>query len=113
MYEGPLKAGPFGLVVGSTALTVTWPGVVAWMRGEIPPTAIDARAIDADGDADADESTVELARGLFEKTARVAADRLEELGEDLGAYIDNARWQLPRLTKLRPLQDRSLAAPGP
>ncbi len=44
MYEVMLKAGHFGLVVGSTALTVTWPGVVAWMRGEIPPTAVDVRA---------------------------------------------------------------------
>src|SRR6185369_16079259 len=44
LYEVMLKAGHFGLVVGSTALTVTWPGVVAWMRGEIPATAIDVRA---------------------------------------------------------------------
>src|SRR5450432_4573697 len=41
MYELPLKAGHFGLVVGSTALGVTWPGVVAWMTGDLPPTAID------------------------------------------------------------------------
>src|SRR5688572_14587538 len=41
MYEVMVKAGHFGLVVGSTALTVTWPGVVEWMRGGIPPTAID------------------------------------------------------------------------
>jgi putative long chain acyl-CoA synthase len=112
MYEVPLKAGHFGLVVGSTALTVTWPGVVAWMRGEIPPTAVDARAVHDAGDDDEDESTVDLAKGLVEKTARAAADLFEELGEDLGTYIDNARWQLPRLAKLRQLQDDSFASLG-
>ena len=49
MYEVPLKAGHFGLVVGSTALTVTWPSVVEWMRwregdGAAPQHAIDVRA---------------------------------------------------------------------
>src|SRR5262249_23182611 len=49
MYEIPLKAGHFGLVVGTTALTVTWPSVVAWMRwregdGTLPEAAIDVRA---------------------------------------------------------------------
>ena len=115
MYEVPLKAGHFGLVVGSTALTVTWPGVVTWMKGELPPTAFDARQAEVDAeheDDEADESTVDLAKGLLEKTAQVAADRLEEIGEDLGAYIDNARWQLPRLTRLRQLQDDSLVSLG-
>src|SRR5204862_5237469 len=40
MYEIPVKAGHFGLVVGSTALSVTWPSVVEWMRwreGDGPP----------------------------------------------------------------------------
>src|SRR5215475_14100656 len=32
MYEVPLKAGHFGLVVGSTALGVTWPSIVEWLR---------------------------------------------------------------------------------
>src|SRR5262245_1024596 len=84
MYEVPLKAGHFGLVVGSTALTVTWPGVVAWLRGELPPTAIDVRAgnapdpfarSDADDEDDHDESPLELAKELVEKTARAALER--------------------------------------
>jgi putative long chain acyl-CoA synthase len=112
LYEVQVKAGHFGLVVGSTALKLTWPGLLAWMKGEIPPTAVDARAAHDDGEADADESTVDLAKGLVEKTAQMAADRIEALGEDLGAYIDNARWQLPRLTRLRQLQDDSLISLG-
>jgi len=119
LYEVMLKAGHFGLVVGSTALTVTWPGVVAWMRGGIPPTAIDVRAqqpapepeVEEDGD-DEDESPLDLARELVEKTAKAALDRVEEIGEDLGTYLDNARWQLPRLNRLRNLDDDSRVSLG-
>jgi len=124
MYEVMLKAGHFGLVVGSTALTVTWPGLVSWMRGELPPTAIDVRAEAAshpadeladerdDDDDDDHESPFDLAKELVEKTARAALERVEELGEDVGAYLDNARWQLPRLHRLRNLQDDSIISLG-
>jgi putative long chain acyl-CoA synthase len=111
LYEVMLKAGHFGLVVGSTALTVTWPGVVAWMRGEIPPTAIDAHTVQPpteeshDDIDDDDDSPLDLAKDLVEKTAAAALDRVEELSEDLGAYLDNARWQLPRLHRLRNIDD--------
>lgn len=128
MYEVPLKAGHFGLVVGTTALTVTWPSIVAWMRGSIPETAIDVRATsvpdpfarpiaaadpgeDEGGDED-DDSTFEIAREILEKTAKAAVDRIGELSEDLGNYLDNARWQLPRLNKLRQMQDDSLVSFG-
>lgn len=120
MYEVMVKAGHFGLVVGSTALTITWPGVVAWMRGEVPPTAIDVRAEpprpqvvdDPDDDDDDDDSPLELAKELVEKTLGAALERVEELGEDLGTYLDNARWQLPRLNRLRNLQDDSPVSLG-
>jgi putative long chain acyl-CoA synthase len=118
MYEVPLKAGHFGLVVGTTALTVTWPGVVAWMKGELPPTATDARAMkiehehEHEYEHEEEESPLELLKGIVDKTMHAAADRLEELGEDLGTYLDNARWQLPRLTKLRNLHDDSRISLG-
>lgn len=32
VYEFPIRAGHFGLVVGSTANRVTWPAVVEWIR---------------------------------------------------------------------------------
>jgi putative long chain acyl-CoA synthase len=130
MFEIPLKAGHFGLVVGSTALTVTWPSVVEWMRwregtGHVPETAIDVRsgsvpdpfAVIPDDDQDDDdgheeESTLEIAREIVEKTAKIAVERMAELSEDLGNYVDNARWQLPRLNRLRHLQDDSLVSFG-
>jgi putative long chain acyl-CoA synthase len=116
MYEVMVKAGHFGLVVGSTALTVTWPGVIDWLRGQVPPTAIDVRApvVEADQDDDDDhhETPLELARDIFGKTLSAALDRASELGEDLGTYLDNARWQVPRLNRLRNLQDDSLVSLG-
>ncbi|MCW5807553.1 MAG: alpha/beta fold hydrolase [Deltaproteobacteria bacterium] len=135
MYEIPLKAGHFGLVVGSTALTITWPSVVAWMRwregaGPVPAAAFDVRADDVsdpfkrpraapaaeadddDGDGDEPEDTLELARELVEKTAKALVDRVGELSEDLGSYLDNARWQLPRLARLRGITDDTLVSCG-
>ena len=132
MYEIPLKAGHFGLVVGTTALTVTWPSVVAWMRGEVPATAVDVLAHDVpelhaeaahdpedpddhdDPEAhdDHDDSAFDLAKDVLHSAARTALSRLEGLGEDLGHYLDHARVQLPRLTKLRDLEDDSLVGLG-
>ena len=135
MYEVPLKAGHFGLVVGSTALTITWPTVIEWMRwrenaGSAPPHGFDVRAgltpdpfarpatveeTDEDEDATEDEHTgfdLDLAKEILEKAAKTGLERLAELSEDLGSYLDNARWQLPRLNKLRNLQDDSLISIG-
>jgi len=39
MYEVMVKAGHFGLVGGSTARTVPWPGLVQALRGAPPPSA--------------------------------------------------------------------------
>jgi putative long chain acyl-CoA synthase len=126
MYEIGVKAGHFGLVVGSTALGVTWPSVVSWMawregKAAAPPAvAVDARAArpaapetrDDSSDDDGDESPLELARELVEKAASAAVERLGELSEDIGNYIDNARWQLPRIARLRNLRDDSLVSCG-
>ncbi|MEO7734716.1 MAG: alpha/beta fold hydrolase [Kofleriaceae bacterium] len=140
MYELPLQAGHFGLVVGSGALTVTWPSVIEWMRwreghGGPPSRAFDVRAADAgdprapvadNGDDDDDDDDndddhedhgragfdLALARELVEKTAKVVVERVAALSEDLGDYLDNARWQLPRLAKLRTLQDDSRISLG-
>jgi putative long chain acyl-CoA synthase len=49
IFEVSLPAGHFGLVVGSTASTITWPSVAQWMRwragaGPQPQAAVDRRA---------------------------------------------------------------------
>ena len=132
MYEIPLRAGHFGLVVGRGALGVTWPGVVDWMKwregtGPLPPTAIDVRGTiaheafakpepdehdDDDGGDNGGEHGLALARDLAHKTATAALDRVGELAEDLGSYLDHARWQLPRLQRLRMLRDETVISPS-
>jgi putative long chain acyl-CoA synthase len=123
MYEAQVKAGHFGLVVGSSALGVTWPTTIAWMRwleqlGPVPAIAVDVRAAphvgesDDDEDDDDDDDDFDLARDIVEKTANAVVERIAELSEDLGNYLDNARWQLPRLARLRGLSDDSVISLG-
>ena len=123
MYEVPLKAGHFGLVVGSTALTVTWPSVVEWMRwregegrrrhGSTPRSTsartTSRRSADDDDDTEIDEddddeiasaSAVRSRAGQGRRRqdrARGRSSASASCTEDLGNYLDNARWQLPRL----------------
>src|SRR5206468_3501618 len=69
-------------------------------------------AVDDDDADDDDESPLELAKELIGKTAKTVIEKLEEAGEDLGSYLDNARWQLPRVARLRNLHDDSLISLG-
>ncbi|MDQ3370095.1 MAG: alpha/beta fold hydrolase, partial [Myxococcota bacterium] len=134
MYEVPLKAGHFGLVVGSTALTITWPSIVEWMRwregdGAAPQHAFDVRTADPpdpfarrkpeeivedddEDDVHAGGFDLELARELLEKTAAAAIEQVGEWAEELGNYVDNARFQLPRITRLKNLTDDTLISLG-
>jgi putative long chain acyl-CoA synthase len=128
MFEIPLKAGHFGLVVGSTALGVTWPSIVDWMKwregaGSPPLAAFDvhrpdapdpfarARHDDDDDEAD-DDSALDVARDVVTKTGRALYEQVANWAEDLGDYVDNARWQLPRIARLRNLQDDSIISLG-
>ena len=140
LYEVMVKAGHFGLVVGSTAQTVTWPTAVEWMRwregaGAPPARAIDVRATPApalqspeEEDAAADDDVVEseaggtalgevgfdlaLAKDIAQKTASAAIERIGDWSTDLGHYLDNLRYQVPRLTRLRRLTDDTLISIG-
>jgi putative long chain acyl-CoA synthase len=140
LYEVMVKAGHFGLVVGSTAQTVTWPTAVEWMRwreggGPPPARAIDVLAAPApapqtpeEEDAAADDDVVlaetggsplgevgfdlALAKDIAEKTASAALERIGDWSQDLGHYLDNLRYQVPRLTRLRRLTDDTLISVG-
>jgi putative long chain acyl-CoA synthase len=130
LYEVVVKAGHFGLVVGSTALGVTWPTVIAWIRwrdgdGPKPEKIVSARgtasaspaagtAEDEEDEADDIDSEgalgevsfdLDLAQDVVGKTAAAAWERLGDAADDLGTYLDNLRWQLPRLRRLRNLRD--------
>ena len=182
LYEIPLHAGHFGLVVGTTARTVTWPSVVQWMRwragdGPVPAKAYDmldgsmhdpiaaervreadeARGAEdgrddgdfdeepfhgADGDGDEDHEGFDsldghgaddghdghhdddadtlgglaadfhLAREVLSKVAHAAVERIGDATDDLGNYLENLRYQLPRISRLRNLTDDSQISIG-
>jgi putative long chain acyl-CoA synthase len=133
LYEVSVKAGHFGLVVGSTALGVTWPTVIEWIRwrdGEGPQPARlahpDKVVVDDDEDDDGEdiadddiESAIgeiqfdlELVQDVIGNTARAVLDRVSDVSNDLGDYLDNLRWQVPRLRRLRNLNDDTTISLG-
>lgn len=115
MHEIPVKAGHFGLVVGSTALTLTWPSIIEWMKwregkGGPPTASLDVRAeakrIEEEHEAEPAED-LQLAKEVAGNTLRAALDQVAIWADDLGSYLDNARFQVPRLDRLRRLTDDS------
>ena len=113
VYELDLRAGHFGLVVGSAAISQTWPTVAAWSqwvdgKGELPEgvTAV-ADSVTPETDepvASRVSYGVELGLGLgtdivrsLAGTARRTARTVRELGRE-------AIGQLPRLARLEQIQ---------
>lgn len=104
----PVRAGHFGLVVGSTAVRLTWPTVAAWMLhhdglGELPellraPAPAPRGDEPEEGDFDVDlgdlalDALTDVARTLWHRVGDVAASATD-------AY-DSVRYQEPRLRAL-------------
>lgn len=135
VYEVPLRAGHFGLVVGSTASKVTWPTLVDWMRwrsgqGPAPAHAIDMRARggaapvaedQASREARDDDDVAELgglevdldlAQEVASKVARTLVERVGDATTELSSYLEHLRYQLPRVNRLRHLTDDSVISLG-
>ncbi len=68
---------------------------------------------DTDDEEDDDDTSdrpglpidLELAQQVVRRVATGVVERMAEMSEDLGNYLDNARFQLPRLNRLRNLTD--------
>lgn len=119
-----LRAGHFGLVVGSTSLRSTWPTVCEWVRwregtGSAPamlspsPSGASEAADDVPDEALDD---VDFSIQLFYDVATNAVDavwnRLGDASRDVAELVDHLRWQLPRLARLRELEPDSLVSVG-
>jgi putative long chain acyl-CoA synthase len=145
MREVMVEAGHFGLVVGSTALRVTWPTVIGWMRwregrGVEPDGLLDALAPErstsvavapraqpsvapaprpADPDDDELDASIggvefdlQLAGDVASSTARAFAERAADALSGVSSYLESMRFQVPRLNRLRKLEDDSLISMG-
>ncbi len=115
-FEVALLAGHFGLVVGSTAMTKTWPTVAQWVRWREQvgprPTAL----IDPNERVDELRREWDEVEGLevdadFEPFINVVGaliggvvDRIEQAAEAYGESFDDLRYQLPRLRTLERMQ---------
>jgi putative long chain acyl-CoA synthase len=120
-HEIKLRAGHFGLVVGSTALRDTWPSVVSWVRwhdgdGDEPPllrTPAPAEPwhdepeelfeVDFDYDLLTDEVAHAVKRGW---------QRAGQVYRDASDTLHGLRHQLPRLRRLERMRGDTRVSPS-
>ncbi|MGO9902448.1 MAG: AMP-binding protein [Solirubrobacteraceae bacterium] len=113
VYELALRAGHFGLVVGSIANTTTWPLVAGWARwragvGELPDGLKD---VSARGELEPSAEVgkrlgygLELAGGVSAGIARSAARTARRKVGSVREIGREAAGQLPRLMRLEQVQ---------
>ncbi|MCA9489684.1 MAG: AMP-binding protein [Myxococcales bacterium] len=104
IHEITLAAGHFGLVVGSRALTISWPTTaewVAWRSGVGPkPEALDQAAQRKVETAEGDAS------GLYELSVQALDgvwNRLGSASVEAAGLLHALRWEIPRLSRLESL----------
>ena len=113
VYEVSLRAGHFGLVVGSTSTRTTWPTVAAWAHwrageGELPE---DAELVADDGTLDRAQPVgsrigygLELAGGVGVGIARSLVGTTTNTLRSVRELTREAAGQLPRLARLEQIQ---------
>jgi putative long chain acyl-CoA synthase len=120
VHELALRAGHFGLVVGSTASRITWPAVAGWThwRDDGAPLPEAIRPVSDDDDDEPDGGgggvgvAVELAAGASLGFVRsLAATAARTVGTVRLLAEESAR-QLPRLTRLDRVQPRTRISLG-
>jgi len=128
IHEHAVKAGHFGLVVGSAALGQVWPLVAKWVQwragaGPMPPALAPRAAPAAETTrGNEDYETIQVAledvaaggvRGFYD-LATEAVDalwrRMGDVSLEVSEVVDTLRWQLPRLAQLKRLEPDSRAS---
>ncbi len=113
VYELALRAGHFGLVVGSTSNTVTWPTVSAWTHwragdGELPQgvTAVpDETSLELSPEVrNRLGYGLELAGAVGTGMARSVLGTAKRTVRSVGELTREAAGQLPRLARLEQIQ---------
>jgi putative long chain acyl-CoA synthase len=121
VYELALHAGHFGLVVGSTSNSITWPTVAAWThwrsgQGELPP-----HVLPVPDDANLDVSPevrnhlgygLELAGAVGTGMARSVLGATKRTARSARELSREAAGQLPRLARLEQIQPSTRISVG-
>lgn len=123
VYEAMIRAGHFGLVVGSKAATTSWPtvaGWVLWLSGQDsrPPNISPME----ENDAEPSESGVALssrvmhsvaeASGLALSLARGTADAVVGANKSMRTLVVETARTLPRLVRLGQINDHTRISLG-
>jgi putative long chain acyl-CoA synthase len=113
IHQVPLPAGHFGLVVGSTAMRMSWPTVaewVLWRDGVGPRPKLLSSASESGVTHGYDEVEAVAVEADFEPIVDVVGDvvgslvdLLEQSTAQISENFDNLRYQLPRLRTLEQL----------
>jgi putative long chain acyl-CoA synthase len=115
VYELALHAGHFGLVVGSTANTESWPAVAAWARwqdgeGELPESVtevLDDPSAELEPQAAVRNRVgygLELAGAVSTGVARSLVGTARRTARGMRELSRDAAGQLPRLARLEQVQ---------
>ncbi len=121
VYELALRAGHFGLVVGSKATETTWPAVAAWTRwrageGELPPEIRRVTGTELEPEPPPLGTRVglglELAVGVGGGVARSLAGAATRALEGVRVLAEEVTGQLPRLARLGRLEPQTRVSLG-
>lgn len=110
----PVPTGHFGMVVGSTAATITWPAVERWTRwveegDDVAPRPADMEVIVDGGPREltagpAIGASVELAATTGAGIVRSAVRSARRSGRNMVGLANEAAAQLPRIFRLEQIQ---------
>ncbi|MDH6195268.1 putative long chain acyl-CoA synthase [Mycobacterium frederiksbergense] len=122
VYEYLIRAGHFGLVVGSKASTQTWPTVAQWVKwlagGEKPEGVVPMGSQSADHPEGGVSFTTRVAHGATAATemafgvARSAADALVTANKNARTLVIETARTLPRLARLGQVNDHTRMSLG-
>ncbi|MFE9100876.1 AMP-binding protein [Actinomadura geliboluensis] len=121
VYEASLRAGHFGLVVGSLAIAQTWPAVASWAlwregKDELPeivaPVAGDEEAEPAGLPGGPAGYGLHLAMGIGASAARSALRTASQVVHGTRQLSGEAAQNLPRLARLERIQSDTRMSMG-
>ena len=121
VYELTLRAGHFGLVVGSTSTSTTWPSIAGWTRwrdsgAELPDTIrkaeVAAELAETPGASARAGYGLTLAAGVGTNIARSVITGVARTATNVRALGEEAISELPRLIRLDQVRPRTRISLG-